>query len=775
MTVLETPYKGRLREPVAITDPDPESGPAGSAPVVAKGGIGLQQALLILRRRWSLVFKTLLAGVALAIGYLFATTPVYMATGQIIFDLRQPRIISDNPILQSLGADQSVVDSQVEVLQSPTIAQRVVDKIGAEKLLKSKPVATLSPAALKKFDEQSKRLSTDLLTGLSVRRKGLSFVIDVSYTDPDPQRAALLVNEFMDAYLAEQRDGKIGTISTVNKWLSLRVEELRVKAAEAEERLQAFKSSHNVVEGTQSMGPEAELAEYGRQMAVARAALAEAQARVQQVEEYAKHPEMLSSLPQTIESRVIIELRGLLAKLKAKQALAVSRFGAQHPQAQEAQAELDKMMQQITEEITRIVESTRSAYDIAAGRVDMLSGKIEDVKRQLNKTGESKLGLAELEREVKVTSAMYANFLTRLKEAQAQETLQSPDARVVSAAVAPLSPAKPKKLVVLGLAAGLGLGLGLMLAFVRDGLQTAFETPSDFTFWAGSSLLASVPTLDVGAYGGAAPEGDPDCQDVRGDVTESAAGENSASTGPTFALLEVLRDRGHPFTSAICLLSDALESSHASTRARVVAVISPRQSRAGSEVAQSLAHYAAMLGHKTLLVDCHRTAEEILADPMLHPAVHSADGEPRGARSDALLEDHRSKLKILPALRAPNGADGLVEFAGPFGLATQITKLARSRDLIIVDAPAFLESVHTRLLMRVVTHALVFVKIAETLRADVSATVDAIAATQPKFIGFVAGEGEPGAPEPQGPLDAMLQSLYGARPRLLGRAGPISG
>lgn len=686
--------------------------------------------LRALRRNIALLLGSVLACLALAGVYLILAQPKYMATSQLIIDLRQPRIISDNPILQSLGADQYVIDSQVEVIRSRSVINRVIDQLGLDNPNRTPgtfgsgngAAGKAGNASTSHAEEEAHRdaFIERISKNLTVQRKGLSFVIEIGYTDPDPADAALVANALVEAYLGEQRDSKIATVEAANKWLVARVEELRARVAEAERRVQRFKAEHNIVDGSQSTAPELELAEYTKQLAVARATLTDAHAKLQQVEKFAATPELMDTMPQSLESRVISELRAQYALIRAKQGLLLARYGREHPQALEAQAEADNLLAQIREESQRIVESTRTNHDVAANRVKMLEERLDTVKRELNRIGSTAVGLAELERDAKVTAAIYGSFLTRLKETQAQETLQASDGRILSLATKPASPAKPKKLLILALALGAGLSLGSMLAFARDAFSRTFRDLADLKDWTNVPILAVLPAVsEADLYGTCDDEG----------ATRWAAGSTVLQGGPLAENPgpQVLEDREHPFSQAICVLNDAIEQAVPAGRPKVVAVVSPRQGEGKSIIASSIARHASSVGINVLLIDCDTYS------PSLRTAARS-----RLDAMDGQVDTAKSRLMVVPLARA--GDTRQTDIVGPRALTALIASVRDRCDLVVLDTSSFLDYVDTKLMMRAVDYAVVVTELGATARADLADTIEGVNAVKPRLLGLVVNK-----------------------------------
>ncbi len=105
-----------------------------------------------------------------------------------------------------LPIDSSMVDSQVEVIRSQAIASKVIDDL---KLLESDDQDGGLLDALKGFfrsgqpastGRQAPRLTTAIMQNLQTKRLGLSYVLEISYRDRAPEKAALIANALAENY-----------------------------------------------------------------------------------------------------------------------------------------------------------------------------------------------------------------------------------------------------------------------------------------------------------------------------------------------------------------------------------------------------------------------------------------------------------------------------------------------------------------------------------------------------------------------------------------------
>lgn len=214
----------------------------------------------IVRRRW----KTLVAAVGLAIVlaalYVVSTPPLFTATTALIPDTkRTPQSLTEAS--QNVITDQGLVESQVESLKSERIAIAVIDKldlwhdsefvdsdasylargIGALKGVIEAALRFGQPTRPAAEGDERRRVILRFKKDLAVTRVGRSYLIEISFTSPDPNKAARVANEVAEAYIQDQLGANFFNAERARTWMQQRAEELRNQANEAAEALENFK------------------------------------------------------------------------------------------------------------------------------------------------------------------------------------------------------------------------------------------------------------------------------------------------------------------------------------------------------------------------------------------------------------------------------------------------------------------------------------------------------------------------------------------------------
>ena len=91
-------------------------------------------------------------------------------------------------------------------------------------------------------DERTQIATAQLQKSLEVRRIGISYVIDVSFSSRSKEKSARIANAVAHSYLQAQADVKSEAIRAADKWLEDRLGIIRAETLAAENAVQEFKA-----------------------------------------------------------------------------------------------------------------------------------------------------------------------------------------------------------------------------------------------------------------------------------------------------------------------------------------------------------------------------------------------------------------------------------------------------------------------------------------------------------------------------------------------------
>jgi uncharacterized protein involved in exopolysaccharide biosynthesis len=249
--------------------------------------------------------------------------------------------------------------------------------------------------------------------------------------------------------------------------------ELRERVRRAEEQVETYKREHSIVGGAQGrLVDEQQLTELNNQLTLAKGRTAEAKARYDQILRLQRSGIDPGSTSEAVQSQTIGRLRELYATAARQEANLSAELGPRHPWVVDARAQTRNARQQITDELTRVTEATRTDYERSLVNENSLASSLDALKRRSMDTSLAFVKLRELERESEASRAVYEAFLVRTRQMREQERLDTTNVRILSDAQPPADRAwPPRRLVMLlaGLIAGFvgGAGLAYLLDLLR--------------------------------------------------------------------------------------------------------------------------------------------------------------------------------------------------------------------------------------------------------------------------------------------------------------------
>ncbi|MGU3496018.1 GNVR domain-containing protein [Xanthobacteraceae bacterium A53D] len=230
----------------------------GSAPRTPPTGPGSQYLSLaeirfFLRRHARTILVPVAVCVIGAALYAQTITPMFTARAQLIIDPRIPEQLRTQTGDTVLALDTAQVESQIAVLRSERIAGIVIDELN----LREAPDFQPSPSLLSRLlgrtaslpppgDPAAARRKVELFASrLDVRRAGVSYAIDLSFSSPDAMQAAEIANATAGAYIRDQLESRAQAARVGGDWLERRTLELRTQMNTAAQAVQEFRAGHD--------------------------------------------------------------------------------------------------------------------------------------------------------------------------------------------------------------------------------------------------------------------------------------------------------------------------------------------------------------------------------------------------------------------------------------------------------------------------------------------------------------------------------------------------
>ncbi|WP_084176063.1 GumC family protein [Brevundimonas bacteroides] len=667
-------------------------GPDAAEVEGASEGVDLHRVIALFRRRLPLFLAVVLVVLVAAVVVTTRATPLFTATTSLTIDTRSQNVVDAEAVLSGLTPDASVVDTEIEIMKSRRLAERVVDALNLDEdpefnsaLAKPGPLqsvvggvaavfgAAAPDAARDRMSELDRQRERDrvvnaLLRRLSIKRSGVTYVMVLGVTSRDPEKAARIANTYAERYLLEQLEAKFDATRQANSWLNTRLADLRSEVQQAEAAVEQYRAANNLLSASGATLTEQEISAYNQQLATVRASQAEAEARLRTARAQLAAGSNGEDVGEALGSSVVQQLRARRAEVSGRVAELSGRYGPRHPDMVRAERELADIDAQIQAEIRRIISNLEAQVQVARERTGSMAGSLGSARGTLAANNAAAVRLNELERNAESVRTLYESFLNRFQETTSTEGLQESDARIVSPAAIPTRPSSPNVPLNLAIGLGVALSLGIAAVVLSIMLDTGVLTAEDVEHKLRLPHLGSVPLL-----------------------TSVADPEDREDTPQD----HVIRKPLSSFAEAIRALRASILFSRIGHQVRVIALTSALPAEGKTTTALCLARVAAQAGMTVVLVDCdlrRRNVNRLLGVEPETGLVEVLNGS--ATLEAALLNDVPSGAWVLPL--AKNSFTPRDVF-GAHAMDDLIGTLRQRFDLVILDTAPVLAVSDTRL------------------------------------------------------------------------------
>lgn len=666
-----------------MTDTNEYSPSAGEA---AGETIDLHRLIAVFRRRLKL-FAAISAVVFLAVALVtLSEAPKYTATASLQINTRTQEVVDTKAVLSGLTPETSVVDTEVEALKSPELAAAVVDELrlledpefngrlqepGLAETIKGwfglAPDRS-APTTEAGREAERQRVINAVSRRLSVRRVGLTYSMNLSFTSESPVKAAQIANLLAEKYLGSQLDRKLDATGQANSFLGSRLNELRAQMQAADAAVSNYRIANNLLSSEGFTLTEQEISAYNQQLASVRAQEAEQVARLRTARAQLASGSSGDDVGEALTSQVVQNLRAQRASISARVADMSSRYGPLHPDMVRAQRELADIDAQIQAEIRRIISNLEAQVRVAQERTASIESSLSAARGALASNSGASVKLRELEGNAEAARAVYQSFLDRYRQTSAQVGTEQADATLVSRASIPTSQSEPNVMLNLALSLVLGLGAGLAAVVLMEMLEAGVGTTDDVERKLGLPAVGSIP------------------------LVSSIADPGDRGISPIeFAVKKPLSIFAESFRS----LRTSINYAAGSQGSKVVVITSALPGEGKTTTAVGLAQVSAIAGSRVVLLDCDLRRRAVTRSMGLNVDAGLVELVQGATTLEAVLKrDEASGVHILPL----SNITATQDVFGTAAMDDLLAKLRASYDLVLMDTAPVLALADTRIL-----------------------------------------------------------------------------
>jgi uncharacterized protein involved in exopolysaccharide biosynthesis/Mrp family chromosome partitioning ATPase len=651
---------------------------------------------LLWQRKLRILGLTLVAaGVAFFV--VNAITPRFQSESRLLLEARENVFLraEADKIGERATIDPEAVTSQIQLVLSRDLARAVIKKdmladnqefdptSGALARVRAM-LGTLGIGRDLSTMSREERTLEAYYERLNVYAVEKSRVIAVDFSSANPDLAAQVANTIAETYLSMQQSAKQDQTRAAGNWLAGEIDKMRAKVAEAEARVEQYRSQANLFSGSNNTSlPSQQLTEINSQIAALRGQKADLDARARQLRD-------LISLRKPIDSADIANsdtMRRLIEQriaVRAQLAEQSTTLLDQHPRIKELKAQVAEIDQQIQVEGGRLLRQLENDANVAGDRLTSLLASLDQVKKTASQVSEQDVQLRALEREAKTQRDLLESYLVKYREASARDSINAvpPEARIISRATPAIKPSYPKKLAIVLIAAFAAFALSA--GFTVTGALLATPTPAYGYAYAPGAVAPGAATAAFAPRIVSPPL-------APASTHASDEGESAPAASTVNQIARDLRlqdeaaglERG-PETARV-VAGDKI--------GRVVVIVGVARNVGTSHTAITLARTLA-LGANVVLVDLAFSAPN-LAVISTEPNAPGIADIVRGTASfgEIVARDRFSPVHLVAAGAIGNDATSLLSSSM---LTTTIDALAHSYRHVVIDAGAITDTAAQR-------------------------------------------------------------------------------
>src|SRR3954463_12197132 len=393
-----------------------------------KGSLSIPAMLSFLRENGRRILAIALGVFAIGVVILLLVPVRFAATALVVVDPREQRVTADQDVLPGIGQDAAALQSLIEIAKSDGFLRPLIKQLG---------VQNDDDIAGGETDET--RLLEKFRSHLDISRRGLTYVIGITFTSSRPQQAARYANAVAEAFVATQ--GRVRTDATEEAadWLNSRLKALNDRLRASEDAVASFRLQHKIINaGKDSTTQQLRVTELTQQVSAARVRTEEAKARYEQAQR-----DLKANVDGPAKQDLLGTLRAHRSALNDQIAQKRAVYGDRHPDLMISLSQLNDLNRQIEVERRKSIETAKSEYEAQLEQQKSLESQLRTVESQMLADGQALVRLQELQREADANRNIYEQFLSRYNATSEQRLLQNSQTKIASQAIPPLRPTRP--------------------------------------------------------------------------------------------------------------------------------------------------------------------------------------------------------------------------------------------------------------------------------------------------------------------------------------------
>lgn len=487
-------------------------------------------------------------------------------------------------------------------------------------------------------------------------------ILLVNATSNNPELSALLADTVVEVYLDVSMRRARQDLHDALSFIEVEQQKLQAQFDTALKNVSEVLRAESVIDlDSETKAAVGRASELVSEIAATEAEMAAIQAQVREKGRFNAEETALKVAPSSmVENETVRGLRGQLTELRLAREKMLLDKTAKHPdvvqldrQIASVQTEMEMALAEL-HELDPGIETLRVQYAGLLKKREELVSAVEKTISEAANYPEKGRRIAELQLAADATETIYKSLLEQEYQIAVAEAMTVSDMKGVEPAKAPDKPAAPKLLVYLVLGCFVGIGVGVGLVFLFEYVDDSVKGHDDLREVWPLGVLGVIPRYKL------------------------KTGTLIASLPPTDPLFEAFRG-----------IRNAVAFAGVDSPIDILTVTSCQPGEGKSTFTTNLGICLAQDGQRVVVVDCdlrrptqHKTFPTISNDRGVSTVLSQ-----HTTLAEAVQETPVPNLHILASGPLPNNPGRLVE---SLRLRQVLQELARSYDIVLIDAPPVL-------------------------------------------------------------------------------------
>ncbi len=697
----------------------------------------------IIRRRLWVPISVVILAVTLTTIYNLRLPSIYEGRTQIAVE-REDHVVNlkDLQINVGGGDDSAYINTQLKILQSPRMAYLVVKALDLEHnsaflpQKKDRPqtaaqaegrLAVSNGESDEKIEMQRLVGHTDILLGnVDVRPVRDTRLVEIRYQHPDKDLARKVADTWADVFIKADLDRRYDANKESGKFLDRSIAEYKVKLREAEEKLQNYRVSHQVLDFGERQNTVTD------RLNALNALLLTAEnerKNLQTAYEMSKASKDPFTLPEIHKDSLVQELIKKLGDLKQKREQLLVEFTEEWPEVKKINQEVSQVEGELRAAQQRILGSLENQYRAAVEKENQLKASFAAQRAETVQQNEGAISAKILQQDVDTNRQMLDKLLQSQSSVEVSAAgLIKPNLRVTEYSPMPRAPVSPKRAQNILLSFLLGLIGGIGLVLFLDYINNKVESVEDIDRHLKLPALGVIPIFEQPKARKALGDGSLNGQEL--------VPTNGVMSGDGSVILTQV-EANSSIAESYRQLRTSLLLSSAGHAPRTLLITSSQPAEGKTTTSVNTAISLAQTGAAVLIVD---------AD-LRRPRVHKIFGLKNNAglcnylAGDcdlaSLIQIAMPNLYVLPVGPLPPNP---AELLGSVKMKQVVETLSANFDYVIIDSPPVSSFADSLILSALVEGVIIVIRSGFTPREMAQRTKTHLQSVGAKILGVVVNQ-----------------------------------